>query len=156
MPARTYVETSVISYLVAPLSNDLIVAAHQRTTREWWSIRDHFDLFVSELVIGEASAGDEHMAALRLEALAEASILEVTEPVRDLARLLVDGGPLPPTAAEDAFHIAVSVVNGMDYLVTWNCRHIANASMRPHIERICRGAGFEPSIICTPEELLHA
>ena len=95
------------------------------------------------------------MSQSRLAALESIELLEVTEEALSLARELVEKGPLPPKAAEDAIHIAVAVINGMDYLLTWNCRHLANAAMRSKIEHICRSNGYEPAIICTPEELLE-
>jgi hypothetical protein len=95
------------------------------------------------------------MAQRRLAALDEATLLEITEEAVALADQLISRGPLPRKAAEDALHIAVAVVNGLDYLLTWNCKHIANAKMRDKIEEVCRLQGYEPIIICTPEELLE-
>jgi hypothetical protein len=151
--ARAYIETSVVSYLTAWPSRDLVRAAHQQVTREWWSIRGRFDLFISQFVIDEAAAGDEVAAADRLAILQEAVLLEVTEDAILLAETLVAEGALPSQARVDALHVAMATVHGMDYLLTWNCRHIANASFRGRIEEICRAAGFEPPTICTPLEL---
>jgi len=81
--------------------------------------------------------------------------LDVTKEVRKLGRALITEGPFPDNAEIDAYHIAVATVNGMNYLLTWNCAHIANAIMRPKVEDICRGYGYEPSIICTPQELME-
>jgi predicted nucleic acid-binding protein len=150
---KAYIETSVVSYLTAWPSRDLVRAAQQQVTREWWATRGSFDLFTSQFVFDEAAAGDEDAAASRLAVLQEAVLLETTEDTILLAEKLVAGGGLPPKARVDALHIAVAVVHGMDYLVTWNCRHIANASLRGRIEDLCRAAGFEPPIICTPLEL---
>ncbi len=111
---------------------------------------------VSELVFQEAGAGDEQAARERLEVLDALTLLETTEEALTLARQLVDSHVVPSKAAEDAIHIAVAATNGIEYLVTWNCRHIANAAMRSRIEDVCRSAGYEPPIICTPEELLEA
>jgi len=102
-----------------------------------------------------SGAGDVGFAQKRLEALQSTTVLATTDEARDLARALVEKGPLPPRAAEDALHIAVAVANGMDYLLTWNCKHLANAAMRSKIEEVCEGMGYEPVIICTPEELLE-
>ncbi len=153
---KVYIETSIISYLTARLSNDLRVAANQSITIEWWETRrPHFELFVSELVTAEAHRGTPDLAQRRLNAIGPLPKLDVTEEVRELARNLVSEGPIPDVAEMDAYHIAVAAVNGMEYLLTWNCTHIANAVMRPRIEEICRQEGFEPPIICTPQELME-
>jgi predicted nucleic acid-binding protein len=149
-----YLETSVISYAVARRSRDLIVAAHQEITREWFSERSaEFDLFVCQVVIAEASAGDEEAAHERLGFIASIPRLDVTDAAGELASQLVMRGAVPKIAAEDALHIAVAATNGIEYLLTWNCKHIANATMRTNIEGVCREAGYEPPVICTPEEL---
>lgn len=125
-------------------------------TYEWWRTRrQDFDLYASQLVLREAQAGSDEMGQRRLQALEEVKLLEVTEEALALAEALISDGPLPKKAAEDAVYIAVAVVNGLDYLITWNCKHIANAQMRDRIEHICRIKGYEPAIICTPEELLE-
>ena len=156
MKPKVYIETSIISYLTARLSNDLRVAANQSITIEWWETRRrHFELFVSELVTAEAHRGNPDLAQRRLNAIGPLPKLDVTEEVRELARNLVSEGPIPDVAEMDAYHIAVAAVNGMEYLLTWNCTHIANAVMRPRIEEICRQEGFEPPIICTPQELME-
>jgi hypothetical protein len=154
--SKIYVETTIVSCLVAWPSQDVVVAAHQQITDEWWRTkRQFFELFASQLVLREALAGNEEMAQCRLRALKEVMLLEVTEEALGLAEDLINKGPLPQKAAEDAIHIAVAVVNGLDYLITWNCKHIANAKMRDKIEQVCRSRGYEPVIICTPEELLE-
>jgi len=133
-----------------------VVCANQELTREWWdSRRIAFDLFISEFVSQEAAAGDPGAAARRIEAIQAIPELAVTDEVGELADILIDSVPLPPKAQVDAFHIAVAAVNGMDYLLTWNCSHINNAALRPRIDRLCRYMGFEPPIICTPQELLE-
>jgi hypothetical protein len=155
MKPKIYLETSVISYLTSWPSRDLIVAANQRITQDWWqSHHQDFDLFISQLVVQEASAGDEDAARRRLEVTADIPLLALSEEAVTFAEKLVKEGPMPPQAVEDALHIAVATLNGMDYLLTWNFRHIANATMRYKIERICRLSGYEPPIICTPQELL--
>ncbi|MCG6534648.1 MAG: type II toxin-antitoxin system VapC family toxin [Syntrophales bacterium LBB04] len=156
MKAKVYIETTVVSYLTAWPSRDMIVAAHQQITDEWWRTkRQDFELFASQLVLREAQAGNEEMAQRRMKVLGNIKLLEVTEEALALAEKLIARGPLPKKAAEDAAHIAVAVVNGMDYLITWNCKHIANAKMRDKIELICKTNGYKPTIICTPEELLE-
>lgn len=155
MKPRVYVETTVLSYLTGPPSRDLIIAAHQQITREWWEGRKRFDLYASQIVVQEARGGDPKAASSRLKILEGISILELTPESRDLAKRLLTQGPIPQKAALDALHIAIAVVSGMDFLVTWNCTHIANAAMRIMIEGVCRSLGYEPSVICTPEELME-
>jgi len=155
MKHQVYLETTIPSYLTSWLSRDLVIAAHQQITREWWQNRNRFDLFISQVVMREVSGGDSQMAAKRREILENVSVLEVTKEAIELAQKLVDRGPIPEKAAVDALHIAIAVVNGMDYLLTWNCSHIANASMRTKIDHVCRSSGYEPPVICTPEELME-
>ena len=148
-----YLETSVVSYLTALGSRDLVSAAHQEVTRAWWAGRQAFDVYISQFVLDEAGAGDPNAASRRLVALEGLPLLEVTDDVFGLAsRLIADGG-LPVKARVDAFHVAVATVHGVDYLLSWNCTHIANASLRTKIESICRASGFRPPVICTPIEL---
>lgn len=150
---KVYIETSVVSYLTAWPSRDLVRAAHQQLTREWWASRGSFSLFTSQLVLDEAVAGDKSAAASRMAVLQEVVLLDISEEAVLLAESLIRGGGLPPNARVDALHVALATVNGMDYLLTWNCRHIANASLRGRMEDVCRVAGFEPPVICTPLEL---
>jgi predicted nucleic acid-binding protein len=152
MKSRIYLETSVVSYLTARPSRDLVRAGHQETTREWWAMRS---TYISQLVLDESAAGDASAAAQRLAMLENVPLLELTPEATGLARALVREAALPSKAAADALHIALAAVHGMDCLVTWNCTHIANAAMRPKIEAICRASGFEPPVICTPLELLE-
>src|SRR5205085_10493885 len=148
-----YLETSFISYLVARPSRDIIVAAHQQLTFDWWSNqRHHYDLFISQVVFDEARAGDAQEAAKRLAAVEGLPLLELTEEGIRLAEKLIQLHAVPKKAAQDALHIAIACVNGMDYLLTWNCKHIANARMRSKIDEICRGMRYGPPIICTPNE----
>jgi hypothetical protein len=154
--AKVCVETTVVSYLTAWPSRDVIVAAHQQITDEWWRTkRQEFELFASQLVLREAQAGNAEMAQRRLKTLEEVELLEVTEEALAPAEKLIASGSVPKKAVEDAVHIAVAVINGMDYLITWNCEHIANAKMRDNIDRICRTNDYKPAVICTPEELLE-
>lgn len=155
MNQTIYVETTIISYLTARPSRDLIVAAHQQITQEWWETRrKNFDLFISELVIREAGAGDKMAAQRRLDALTEIPLIELNEGILSLATNLTVEGPIPENAKEDALHIALATVHGVDYILTWNCRHIANAEMRTAVSNICVSQGYQPPIICTPEELM--
>ncbi|WP_437976232.1 type II toxin-antitoxin system VapC family toxin [Sorangium sp. So ce295] len=153
MKPRLYIETTIVSYLTARPSRDLVQAAHQQVTREWWAARDDFTLFISQFVLDEAGAGDGDAAARRLDALRGATLLDITEEAILLASNLVVGGGLPAKARVDALHVAMAAVHGMDFLLTWNCKHIANAATRERIEELCRVDGFEPPVICTPLEL---
>ncbi len=151
--ARVYLETSVLSYLTAWPSRDVVRIAHQQITAEWWARRETFDLFVSDLVLDEISRGDAVAAERRIEVSAGLVVLTATTAAEELAASLLRAAALPPKAALDALHVAIAAVHGMHFLLTWNCAHIANAAMRPRIETVCRSGGYEPPIICTPEEL---
>ena len=153
---RVYVETTIPSYLTAWPSRDVVRAGEQQVTRDWWDRRGEYDLRVSSLVLLECQAGDANAAADRLAALEGVPVLAQSPEAEALAGVLLAEVPLPPKAANDALHIAVAAVNGIAYLVTWNCTHIANATLRPQIEALCRRAGYEPPVICTPRELLDA
>jgi predicted nucleic acid-binding protein len=154
--SRVYIETTVVSYLTARPSRDLRVAAHQDITLEWWARRrGAFDVYVSRLVLEEASRGSDEPARRRVEAIAGIPRLELTEPALALAQRLIEGKVVPRGAAEDALHVAVATVHGMDYLLSWNCRHIANAAIRNQIVSLCDGEGFVAPVICTPEEILE-
>jgi hypothetical protein len=133
----------------------LVRAAHQQITREWWDRRRaEFELYISQVVLRECQAGDTTAAAERLKILQDQPLLEQTEEATQLAQALVDRVPLPERAAVDALHVAIATVHGVDCLLTWNCTHIANATLRDPIESICRENGYEPPMICTPDELL--
>lgn len=156
MNSSIYLETSVIGYLTSRVSRELVTAANQQVTREWWDDRRaDFDLFISQFVVHECSAGDPDAARERLEAIAEIPELDVNEDAKVLAKELVIKVPLPEGAEIDALHVAIATVHGIDYLLTWNCKHIANAALRHQIEAVCRDHGFEPPTICTPQELLE-
>lgn len=153
---RVYVETSVISYLTARLGRDLVTVARQELTKEWWDQRAAFDLFISEFVLIEAGAGDPEAALLRLNTLADLPQVALTTEARELARSLVEPGPIPRVAALDAFHIAAAVSGSADYLLTWNFKHLANAVLRKRIDAVCLAQGYEPPVICTSEELMES
>ena len=155
MKPKVYVETTIISYLVARRTRNVIVTAHQKLTRRWWRQRERFEVFASPLVIEEASRGDRVARRRRLQVLRGLALLEVKDESRAVGRRLLSKGPLPRQAEGDALHIALATVHGVEYLVTWNCRHIANAWMRSRIERVILDLGYEPPILCTPEELLE-
>ena len=156
MKPKVYVETTIISYLTARPSRDLIIAGHQQVTHEWWqTTRLDFALVSSQLVVREAGAGDPAAAQERLALLGELTLLEITEEALALAQHILQTGAIPVSFPEDALHVAVAVVNGIEYLLTWNYKHLANAGMRSKIEAACRGLGYEAVIICTPEELME-
>jgi len=156
MKATVYLETSIIGYLTSRPSRDLVTAANQQITREWWEDhRNKFDTFISQFVIDECGEGDAGAAKERMDVLANLPLLDVTEEVETFAEELVRKIPLPEKAEVDALHIAVATVGGVDYLLTWNCTHIANAALRPRIEAVCRSLGCDPPTICTPQELME-
>lgn len=155
MKPSVYIETTIPSYLTAWRSPSLLMAAQQEATRNWWdTVRAEYDLFISGFVVAECSSGDTDAAQRRLGAIRGIPELEASESVEILAEKLLQVTALPSKAKLDALHIAVATVHGIDYLLTWNCKHIANAVTRPKIEWACRSAGFEPPIICTPLELM--
>jgi predicted nucleic acid-binding protein len=152
---RVYLETSVISYLTAPPSRDLLVAGHQQVTREWWEHRSRFELYVSDAVLEEASRGNPEAAARRLHALNDLDVVRPVPQALALAQQCLGSGIMPTKAALDALHVALATVHGMDFLLTWNCTHIANAAIRPQIDELCWKAGYRPPVICTPLELME-
>ena len=154
MRLRVYVETTIPSYLTAWPSRDLIRAAEQRQTALWWARRAEYELVGSELLLEECGAGDSEAAAHRLAVVSDLPVLEQGPDVAAMAAALVRDVPLPSNAVVDATHIALAAVHGIDLLVTWNCRHIANPVLRPRVEAVCRAAGSAPPAICTPAELL--
>lgn len=156
MKPRVYVETSIVSYLTSRPSRDVVIAAHQELTRQWWTQRaSRFELVISALVEEEASRGDEDAARERLEALASISMVAVSAEAVNLAEHLVRAGLIPTESAADALHIAVAAVNGVDFLLTWNHRHLANAVLRTRIEMAVEELGSACPVICTPEELME-
>jgi len=156
MRASVYIETTVVSYLTARPTNDVVMAAHQLLTKKWWEEqRAAFDLCTSELVLEEAREGDPSAAAQRLAVLADIPLLDVNEATRKLAGNLVQVMRLPPRAYFDAAHVAVSAIHAIDFLLTWNCRHLANGALAPKIEQTCLADGFKSPRILTPEMLLE-
>ncbi len=149
-----YLETTVISYLVARPSRDLVLAAHQSVTRDWWeNERGKYRCVVSEEVILEAGRGDPAMARMRLEVIAGLEVLEVSPGMRTMAMDLVRTGVFPKSMLSDAVHITVAIEHRLDYLLTWNCRHMANLAVIARLEHIARGTGGKLPRIGTPLEL---
>ena len=150
-----YLETTFISYLVARASRDLILAAHQQATQEGWdSRRKEFECFVSPVVIDEASAGDPTEVQKRQAIIAGLAVLEITADAESLAQAIMAAGMLPPHAVRDAAHVAVATVHGIDYMLTWNCKHLANAQIARRMALVCEEHGHKMPVICTPEELM--
>ena len=151
-----YIETSVIGYLASRPSADLVTAGNQRLTLDWWTNhRSSFELFISQAVVAECSEGDPTAADERLMYLDGIPILEIDDDSRLLAKMLLSDVPLPPKADVDALHIAIAALNAVDYLLTWNCKHIANPSLRHMIDDVIVAANVIPPVICTPQELIH-
>ena len=155
MKPKLYVETTIPSLLTAWPSRDVIIAGQQQATRAWWDERrERYQLFVSVLVMKEAKRGDATAVAERIRALRECRVLPFPTEAEDLTRALLASRLIPAKAEADAAHIAIASVHGMDFLLTWNCTHIANAALRPAIEVACRSLGYQVPVICTPEELM--
>ena len=154
MKPTVYIETSIVGYLASRPSRDGIVAANQQLTRDWWNnYRPQFDLFISEAVEAECAAGDATAALERKAYLSGIPILRISAEAKQLAVQFMQQIPLPSKADVDALHIAVATLGGLDFLLTWNCTHIANAVLQTRIRTICRKAGVEPPVICTPLQL---
>jgi len=150
-----YIETSIVSYLVADPSRDLLTAAHQQVTRHWWwRRREDFACLVSQELIVEASRGDPEQVRRRLAVLALLPRVALSADAQELARMFLSTGCLPPNAARDAVHLAVATAIAADYLLTWNCRHLANAQILKRLERETRLAGRALPRVCTPLELM--
>lgn len=150
-----YLETTFISYLVARPSRDLLVAAHQQSTQEWWAERRRdFECCVSQVVIDEASLGDPQEVEKRMKIIGELSALEVTAEAESLAQAILSSRVMPPQAVRDAAHVAVATLHNIDYLLTWNCKHLANAQLIRRLSEVCDSLGRRIPVICTPEELM--
>jgi hypothetical protein len=155
MSETVYIETSILGYLTARPSRDLVVAANIEITREWWDTRrTAFQLYSSQAVVKETSQGDTKIASRRLEIIRNLALLDLNQSVLDLAEQFLSRSSLPAKADVDAVHIAASTVHGMDYLLTWNCKHIANAQIQRKLAEISFDLGYELPILCTPYELL--
>jgi len=154
MKPSLYLETTIPSYLTSRPNRDLIVAARQQITMDWWLKKRHdFRIFVSQIVLDEATEGDRQAAAARLSAIETLPLLAVNEEVVSLTQTLLREKVLPRKATRDAGHIDVSAVHGMHFLLTWNCAHLANAQIFEAVEAVCAVAGYKCPVICTPAEL---
>lgn len=151
-----YLETSVISYLVSNPSSDLVIAAHQKVTHDWWSgHRRKYELAISTIVEKEISSGDDKTARKRIELVKGLRLLMVTPESIALAKHLVGKGPLPAKAEVDALHISLAAIHGVDFLLSWNCKHIANAFIQKDLAKLIQAHGYECPVLCTPESMLE-
>jgi hypothetical protein len=150
-----YIETTIVSYLVAGSSRDLVVAAHQQATRDWWqNRRQEFVCLCSPEVIREASLGDPDQVARRLAVLATLPQVAVTAQAETTANAFLATGALPPLAQPDALHLAIATTAEVDFLMTWNCRHLANAQIQRRLEQEAVRMGWKLPVVCTPLELM--
>ena len=155
MKRSVYIETTIVSYLTARPSRDVIRAARQTITKQWWEDRrEDFDLVASQVILNEAKRGDKHAAERRIRILDGLTLLEITGEAVELAATIVGKGLMPPKAADDAMHLAVTAVHGVNFLLTWNCRHLANAEMMSAIASALTAEGYRVPIVCTPDELM--
>ena len=153
---RVYLETTVISYLVGRPSNDPTLASWQQITRQLWEeYADRFTFVISPIVLTEARQGNPEAAQRRLDVLSHLTVLEILPEADSLTQRLIDTGAVPQNLIPDAQHIAIATVSRVEYLASWNHKHIVNANKRDHINQACREAGFEPITICTPAELIE-
>lgn len=154
MLPKVYIETTIVSYLTGRPSREVVALGHQQVTRDWWEKdRSDFELYTSEVVIAEAERGDPEAARARLAVLAPLRSLSATAESEAMVPILLRETRLPADALLDMSHVSIATVHGMQFLLTWNCRHIANARTVRVVERICRSLGFEPPVLCTPDEL---
>lgn len=134
-----YIETTILSYLVANPARDIVIAGHQQTTQLWWTTRrTAFDCFISQIVVDEISAGDSSEAQKRLAVAGTLDALTITIEAEKLTESIMRAAILPPKAVRDAAHIAVSTVHNVQYLLTWNCKHLANAQISKRIAALCK------------------
>ena len=153
---KLYLETTIPSYLTARRSPLARIAADQQTTQDWWDFRrQEYEMFVSEAVLDEAADGDSDFAAHRLGMLVGLPRLQTTPEADALVERLLRMDIIPAKAATDAVHLALSAAHRMDYLLTWNCKHIHNLKLERRIEAACEVFGFTCPIICTPAELME-
>jgi hypothetical protein len=156
MKPKVYIETSVISYLVADMSENVRISGHQLATHDFWELLPDFNVFISDTVVEEASKGDEGKAQDRLWGIRDFPVLEIDEKTQALAIQLVSGEAIPARCPEDALHIAVAAINEVEFIVTWNFKHINNPFMMRKISDIVTNAGYRMPVICSPEEFMEA
>ncbi len=154
MKSNSYIETSVISYLVARPSKNIVISAHQASTSDFWNRLHEYEVFVSDIVIQEASKGDTIQARQRCQMIEPFKVLEIDDEVRKIAQTFLINKVIPEKCPEDALHIAVAAANGMDAIVTWNFKHINNPFIRKRIRQLLEDIGWACPEICSPEEFL--
>ena len=153
---KVYIETTVVSYLAARLSRNTTIAARQQATRQFWHEHAHrFDFITSDAVLDEIEEGDKTLAQRRIHLLRPLTVFETTPAASQLTQALLNSGAVPRSSQTDAKHIAVAAVYNVEYLATWNYKHIANVQKWSQIEHICRDNGFRAAIICTPAVLIE-
>jgi hypothetical protein len=151
---RIYIESTIPSYVVARPARDLLQAARQQITRDWWDLkREQHELFTSQVVLDEITDGEAAMAQQRLDVMAQMRLLDLTDEANALTKTILVSGLLPADADRDAAHIALATVHEMDILLSWNCRHIVNAAIQARLRRVAETSGFTLPVLCTPEEL---
>ena len=151
-----YIETTVVGNVAGRVRSNPIIASRQMVTRNWWATATvRYDIFASQLVIDECSAGDPTAAAERLVVLDGLQLIQSSPDAESLVDALIDGHGVPASEPRDASHIAIAATNGIEFLASWNFKHILNPSTMRRIESICRDCGFEPPSLCTPEQLLE-
>ena len=154
--ATAYIETTIPSYYAARSGRSILQAGRQLATREWWDGGcSGFELVTSTETLNEAGEGDPAMAAARLALLRGIRVLPVTAAAADVARMLVSAGLVPAIAAPDAVHIALASAHQIDFLVTWNFKHIANPHTRERMRAQINQMGHHMPEMCSPEELLN-
>ncbi len=153
---RVYIEPTVVSHLVARPSNDAILASWQRASQRLWKdYADRFEFVISDIVLAEIQRGNPTAAQQRLEVVSSLTVLELLPEIDVFVQKLLDTGAVPWNAEPDAQHIAIATVHGIEYLVSWNHKHIVNEHKREHINQVCQATGFQPTTICTPIELME-
>ncbi|MBI4028085.1 MAG: type II toxin-antitoxin system VapC family toxin [Verrucomicrobia bacterium] len=151
---RIYIESTIPSYVVARPARDLLQAARQQLTKDWWDLkREKHELFTSQVVLDEITSGEAAMARQRLDVMAQITLLDLTDEANSLTKDILGSGLLPADADRDAAHIALATVHEMDVLLSWNCRHIANAAIQSRLRRVAEKSGFALPVLCTPDEL---
>jgi len=156
MKKRLYIETTVVSYLTAKPSRDIMVAGHQEATRELWpELSAKYETYISALVFEEVRKGDPDQAQMRIEAIEPFPMLDIDDEARTLAQKIITGKGIPVEYPEDALHIAVAAVNGIEVVITWNFAHLNNPFTRKMVRQIIEGEGYGCPEICSPEELLE-
>ncbi|MGL6225056.1 MAG: type II toxin-antitoxin system VapC family toxin [Thermoguttaceae bacterium] len=148
---KIYVESSTISYLTARPTEEPLRKAKQIYTRMWWEKRERYDLYISQTVLDEISEGNTDAAKVRLEAVDGLTILPPVQDIKRLTEVLLDTGTVPKKVENDATHIAYAAAYGMDFLITWNQKHIATDYKMKQIEALITGFGYKPPLLTTPE-----